>query len=251
MAVNPMQPPPQQQYYLGGKPVTQGYINGKQVQLGGAAQPPPPSPLAQATQKKDSEFDVAPVDLNSFSTSPYVSQLAQAIKNPINVGTAYQAKDMTNTALPQYDAMRARLNQQFSQSQNQAQDSIDRQFAAMGGGPGNGAQIKQTENLAAETNKQKDLANQDINAQEAQARFNLGQTESQRAYESGEALKGRTAQAGEFGVEQLGNLGQLDLAFKNAQQQANNDAFNRALAEYQAKHSGGLFGGGGFLGLGL
>jgi hypothetical protein len=45
-------------------------------------------------------------------------------------------------------------------------------------------------------------------------------------------------------------LGQLDLGFKTAQKEATNDEFNKIMARYQAKNSGGLFGGGGFLGLG-
>lgn len=185
-------------------------------------------------------------NLNNFQGSPLVSSLQDAIKgyqaNP-NLGTAYAAKDMSKTALPQYDAMRARLNQQFSQGQQQAQDSIDRQFAAMGGGPGNGAQLKQTENLAAETNKQKDLAMQQINAEEAQARTGLQQQEAEKEFQSQEALKGRGAQAAQFGIQQQGSLAQLDAIWKQAQAEAANNEFNKELESYKNQSHGflGLF----------
>jgi hypothetical protein len=48
-------------------------------------------------------------------------------------GGTYKAKDLSG-ALPEYDAIRARLNTRYSQTQQQAQDSLDREFAAMGEG---------------------------------------------------------------------------------------------------------------------
>jgi hypothetical protein len=219
---------------------------------------------------------------------------------------AYQAKDMSKTDLPQYDAMRERLNSQYSQQQSQAQDSLDRQFAAAGGGPGNGAQAKQTENLATGIAQQKGNDLLGVNAQEAQTRTALQQQEQERAYQSGEAQKGygfqaqqadigrqfqagQTAaqmglqagmfnagnqmQAGMFNAQQgmdaqkfnqqmgmqqsqfkfgaQSSIDQMNLQYQQAQQEAINNEFNKALSQYQAQHSGGLLGGGGFLGLGF
>lgn len=209
-------------------------------------------------------------DLNKAGTNPLIDSLKDQVKNmpgfqPLtskDYGTAYQAHDYSNEALPQYDAMRTRLNSQYSQNQQEAQDSIDRQFAAAGGGPGNGAQAKQTENLAAATEKQKGSDLQDINAQESQTRMALNEQEKQRAYESGEALKGRSFQGemfnrqsimqeGQFKFSANSTIAQLDQGWKEAQAEASNNEFNRQLAEFQAQHSGGLLGGGGILGTGL
>lgn len=196
---------------------------------------------------------------------------------------AYQAKDMSNASLPQYDAMRQRLNSQYSQQQSQAQDSLDRQFAAMGGGPGNGAQAKQTENLATGIAQQKGNDLLGLNAQEAQTRTALQQQQDQMAYQSGEAQKGYSFQSGQsdigrqfvagesaaqrgqqaqqfndqmnmaqnqFNFGAQSSIGQLNLKYQEAQQEAINNEFNKSLSSYQAQHSGGLLGGGGFLGLG-
>lgn len=209
-------------------------------------------------------------DLSQVASNPLIDSLKTQVSGMQapkqlgagDIGTAYAAHDYTNEALPEFESMRNRLNSQYSQAQGQAQDAIDRQFAAAGGGPGNGAQAKQTENLAAQTEKQKGEDIQGINAQEAQAKRALNETEKQRAYESGEAVKGRQFQAGEFNAQSVmqneqfkfsanSTIAGLDQGWREAQAEASNNEFNRQLAEFQAKHSGGLLGGGGFLGTGF
>lgn len=152
---------------------------------------------------------------------------------------AYQAKDMSSADLPQYDAMRTRLNSQYSQQQSQSQDSLDRQFAAMGGGPGNGAQAKQTENLSAGIAQQKgqDLLN--VNAQEAQTRTGLQQQQDQMAFQSGESQKGYAFQAGQADIGrqfQAGvtgaQMGQQAQEF-NAQQGTQSQQFNAEMQQSQ------------------
>jgi len=120
----------------------------------------------------------------------------------VAVPDAYKAKDMSNVDLPQYDAMRTRLNTQYSQTQAQAQDALDRQFAAMGGGPGSGVQAKQTENLAGKIAEQKGQDLEAINAQEAAQRTQLQQLEAQKEFQSGEAQKGYQFQAAETQAQQ-------------------------------------------------
>lgn len=223
-------------------------------------------------------------DLSKFGLNPYSKGLSDYVANmpgftPISAGTAtaipdaYKAKDMSQTALPQYDAIRTRINSQYSQNQSQAQDALDRQFAAAGGGPGNGAQAKQTENLAASMERQKGADLQGVNAEEAQTRQGLQQQEAQKEFQSGEANKalqfqsgeaqaGRQMQAGEFnnqmqqeqnqfGLQAGTALAGLNTSWDQAQAEANNNEFNKVISEWQARHSGGLFGGGGFLGTGI
>lgn len=180
-------------------------------------------------------------DLNFYGNSPYASQLQSFISGI--PGSNYKAKDMSKTALPAYDAMRSRLNSQYNTTQQQGQDAIDRQFAAMGGGP-SGAQVKQTENLVGSIAKQRGEDMDSINAHEAEARTGLQQQESQKEFQSGEAGRG-------YQFQGIGTLGNLDLQYKNAQKEAMNDQFNKIMAQYQSRHSGGLLGGGGFLGTGI
>ena len=242
-------------------------------------------------------------DLTQFGVSPYSSALQASITNmqgPQSISPAnmwgiyaagnpykedtYKAKDMSSASLPQYDAMRKRLESQYSQQQSQGQDAIDRQFAAMGGGPGNGAQLKQTENLAGEIAKQKGNDLEAINAQEAADRQRLQEQESQKEFQSAETQKGygfqaaqadtarrqaaasEAAQLGlsaqEFNAQQQQAFNQfqfganstiagLNTAWDQAQAESRNNEFNKVLSEWQARHSGGLGGGGGYLGLGL
>lgn len=104
--------------------------------------------------------------------------------------SAYKGRSISGS-LPEYDAIRARLNSNYSQIHGQAQDALDRQFAAMGGGPGNGAQAKQTENLAGTIARQKSQDLEGLNFQEAAERRMLQKEEDQRAFQSGEALAQR------------------------------------------------------------
>lgn len=203
------------------------------------------SPIAQmlkvspevAAMQSAAQPDGGSTDLSRFGSNPYASPLSDSLKsfNP-NSYTPYQAKDMSNAALPQYDAIRSRINTQYNQQQQTAQDALDRQFAAMGGGP-SGAQAKQTENLAASMAQQKGQDLDSLNAEEANARFQLQQQESQRAFESGETAKQMGIQGQEFLLGQQGTMSQLNTAWAQAQQEAQNNEFNKALAIYQALHS--------------
>lgn len=209
------------------------------------------------------------MNLNSFGNSPYTSALQSSLASmpqfqPLSqssYGSAYQAKDISSKPLPQYDAMRQRLNSQYSQVQDQGQNSIDRQFAAMGGGPGNGAQVKQTENLASGVAQQKDSDLQNLNFQEANTQTQLQQQQDQMAFQSNEALQGRQFQGAQFNSQgqmqqnqfNFGaqtSIDQLNQGWQQAQLDANTTNFNEAMANFQAQHSGGLLGAGGFLGTG-
>jgi hypothetical protein len=133
---------------------------------------------------------------NPESIQTFKPQKIDKPANPYQLAP-YQAKDRSGEALPQYDAMRTRLNAQYGQAHNKAQDSLDRQFAAAGGGPGNGAQAKQTENLANSIQEQKSRDLEGINLAEAQARYQMQEQEGERAFHSGESDLARRFQAGQ------------------------------------------------------
>jgi hypothetical protein len=145
-------------------------------------------------------------------------------------------------------------------------------------------QAKQTENLAGKIAEAKGQDTASLDLEEAKTRRSLQEAEANKEFQSGETSKGYTFQAGqgnaarEFAANQF-NAGQsseaqrfnsqmgqqanqfkfeanakiasLDMAWREAQLEAQNNEFNKALSEWQAKHSGGLLGGGGFLGTGI
>jgi hypothetical protein len=190
-------------------------------------------------------------DLNSFKQNPWISSLyQQATNNPLTA-TPVTPQKMGDMALPQYDAMRARLNTQYNQTQQQGQDSIDRQFAAMGGGPGNGAQLKQTENLTAGIAQQKGQDLNSINAEEAQARTGLQQQDVQNNMQAQEFNSQQGTNVGQFNRGFQASVTGMGTGFLQAQSEAQNNQFNAAMANWQAQHSGGLLGQGGFLGGGF
>jgi len=189
--------------------------------------------------------------------------------------TAYQAKDLSGP-LPEFNSIRTRANTQLNQAQQQSQDALDRQFAALGGGP-SGAQIKQTQILGDSMAKQRDQTMQDINFQEAQQRRALQEEEQNKQFQSEEALKGRTfqgeqgalsrnlaanqfnsqmgSQFDQFAFDASSKISALDQSYRQANlstlTSALENEYNAKMNAYQAAHSGGLFGGGGFLGLGF
>jgi len=258
---------------IGNSPDTSGFENNGDPNnlLGQFGNDPASSQLSAMISGIPKFQDINAQTVNAPQTQPYQMD-------------AYKAKDMSNAVLPQYEAMRNRLNNQYNSQQQQSQEALDRQFAAAGGGPGNGAQAKQTENLSAGIAAQKGNDLLGINSQEAQARQDLQNLENQKEFQSGETQKGYGFQAGQadlgrqfqaaeenaqlgqgaqefnkqmeqaqnqFGVQAQMGLANLNTSWKQAQAEAQNNEYNKRLADYQARHSGGLLGGGGFLGLGF
>lgn len=240
--------------------------------LGGSNAAPDTAPYTQNTNLASYGPDPAAGPLSS-----YVQNMQQfspvSAPQAATVPGAYQAQDESNVDLPQFDSERNQVNSQYSQNQSEAQDALNRQFAAAGGGPGNGAQAKSTEALAYNTEQQKSQDLQSINSQEAATRTQLQQTQQQEAFQSGEQAQGEqfsaneTAnqeemQAGEynqqmeqaqnqFGFQANSTIAGLNDSWDEAQAQSNNNAFNMTMSQWQATHSGGLLGGGGFLGTGI
>lgn len=196
---------------------------------------------------------------------------APDIKNP----EAYKEKGFAGP-LPEYDLLRRQMTERIqsdaSRKKSEAQDAIKRRFASMGG-LNTGSYIKQSQlaDESADTQAGEALkdANLQLGFQEAQARRGLEREESQKAFQSGEAAKGREFQipqlsfqnkfqAADFGFRQnlaqfdsRSKLKQLDLAFNQLEMDRINTQFNKELARHTADNSGGLFGAGGVLGLGI
>lgn len=168
--------------------------------------------------------------------------------------TGYQAKTISGP-LPEYDVARQKINESANSEGQAGSEALARRFASIGGGANSGAFIKQSElqNQSNETNRSNNL--RDIAAQEAQTTRGLQQAEDTKAYQSGENAKNFNSQQAfqdkVFRFDSSSKLGQLDLAYKSAEENAATDAYNAELNSYTAKHTGGILGSGGLLGTGL
>jgi hypothetical protein len=167
--------------------------------------------------------------------------------------------------LPQYDLMRQRAQRQVQSqgavAQQSQQDAMSRRLAASGS-LNSGGGVKALHNARAEVDQKTQEAlvnaNEGIDAQEAQQRTTMD-----------EAVKGRNFQRETFNEEARfkekmfradtfakfqgleSQLDSLDIAQLQLNLQYDESEFNKKLARHQADNSGGFFGAGGFLGLGL
>lgn len=195
-------------------------------------------------------------DLNYYGSSPHQAPLQKFIDtlDTSYSGGSYKARDRMAEALPEFDAMRRRMDTKYNREHMTAQDALDRQFAALGGGP-SGAQMKQTTKLAGKFAEQKSQDALALEAEEAKARRGLQESEYAKEFQSGEAARGYGFQGKLAGVnakmQGLTGLANLDIQWKTQQKEAMNDLFDKMMAQYQARHSGGLLGGGGILGTGI
>lgn len=194
--------------------------------------------------------------LSEIEKSQTVTDLEKQLKDiPAAVPiTGYQAKEITGP-LPEYDLARKKLNEEANVAGQAGSEALARRFAAMGGGLNSGAFIKQAEIQNQDIENRRAQGVQDIAVQEATARRGLSEKEADKAFQSGENAKNFNAQQAfqdkVFRFDSSSKLGQLDLAFKSAELNSATEAYNAELNAYTAKHSGGLLGAGGFLGLGL
>jgi hypothetical protein len=160
-----------------------------------------------------------------------------------------------------FEAARTRATQRATADLQQNQDALKRRFAALGG-LNSGAAIKQQQLLQERSQQQREEAIQGIDAAEADRDLQQREAQTQREFTGAEAEKQRGFQREQAGIDRgfqdrmfnfdkESKLKQMDLAFKQFKLQKDESEFNKRLERYKAGHSGGLFGGGGFLGLGI
>ena len=202
----------------------------------------------------------------TFSGGPNYSALGaqiQSMQGPAAVNytpenNAYQAQNVTGTALPQYDVAREQANTQANQNEDQTQDAISRKYASMGMA-NSGAAVAEGQVNSQQNAQQKADANLSIGAQEAQTETGLQSTQQQEAYESQEAQSARNStnqlQSSEFntGQQQQFEQNQMgdELGMAGQEESQAESAYNSQMNAYTAKNTGGLLGAGGFLGTGL
>lgn len=171
-----------------------------------------------------------------------------------------------NTALTaQANAEKLRATQAINAQAQGANDAISRRFAAMGAS-GSGAAVKQTSQVFSDaSDKSTDVGNQiqeSLSVQIGDAQRAHMENEANREFQSGEALKGRNAGREQYNAESefkdkvfrfdaSSKLSALEMQETQMDRDAQDQAFNKEMANYQKQHSGGLLGGGGILGTGM
>lgn len=163
-----------------------------------------------------------------------------------------------------YDYLRTKATQDAGNQQAQGLDALTRRYSAMGN-LNSGAYTKAIEdnsrtaaNSAQNAQGQIDVAEQQgalpyaqMAQQGGQFQQQMQQQQSQLAQQESQYGRSLGEQQSEFSQEMPLKSRQLDLeaSQQGLDQQAND--INAQLGGYQAHHSGGLFGGGGTLGLGI
>ena len=165
----------------------------------------------------------------------------------------YSAKDYSGP-LEEFKQLRNDTMSQASTAKDAGLGALERKFAAMGN-LNSGAYTTASDVAARGYDQNASKAMNDIGFQEAQARRALQQGEDNKVFQSREGFnKEKRAYGTNFDQNKLENsvkMRSLDLALHKANQESVDNQFNAEMAGYQAEHSGGLFGSGGFLGLGL
>lgn len=155
---------------------------------------------------------------------------------------AAPATDPVQQNADAYNKLRTQATQNAGNNAAQGTDAIQRRFAAMGG-QNSGANIQAIGDLNRGTSQGLNDTLANIGVQEQGANLQAGQL--------GVAQKAQAAQESQFRdtlplQQQQMTLQQQELA---SSQHAND--VNEALGRQQLRQSGGLFGGGGFAGLGF
>lgn len=171
--------------------------------------------------------------------------------------TALAAESAPTGPLPQFDAMRSRVQSRAQAEGQTQQDTMKRRLAAAGV-LNAGAGIKALQNVQESSARATEDAVSGVDAQEAQQRTQLeesvkGRNFQRETFNEEARFKDKMFRADTFakfqGLEmQLDTLDLSQLQFKLQQDESD---FNRRLATWEAQNKGGLLGGGGFLGTGI
>lgn len=186
-----------------------------------------------------------------------------AMQRKLNGVQAPQALAMEKSAarasaLPEYQRMREQASQRANAEQQQQSGALSRRFAA-GGALNSGAAIKAQMLAQQQGAEQRANALQGVDVAEQQAiddRFRQDQGAiDNRNFSRETGNRDAAVQDAQWRIgagSQLAGMGmQHDQFRRNLALQQEESAFNRLMAQHQLRNSGGLLGGGGFLGTGI
>jgi hypothetical protein len=156
-----------------------------------------------------------------------------------------------------YDYLRKQATDRSQQEGSDNMDALNRRFASMGM-QNSGSQIKAQEENQRQTSANTENAVGAVNVAEQGQGMQAAESQKQRELVAHEGEAGRAIQT--KSLEQEGSQFQQSLplqkkALDNQAEQMGLDReamyFNESMGQWQQKHSGGLLGGGGFLGSGI
>lgn len=159
--------------------------------------------------------------------------------------------------LPEFDTQRSRISQQAGADEQAQQEALQRRFAAIGN-LNSGAAIKGAQLVSDQAVKNKADALSQVDMQESARKQQLADRNAQLE----EAVKGRNLtresanaamdfQNRTFNFDANSKLAALEQGQSQLELAKKESDINAAQNEYTQKHSGGLLGGGGFLGTGI
>jgi hypothetical protein len=184
-------------------------------------------------------------------------------RNPLQSEALPDKPQALTGNLKEFDPIRNRVSQRISGQVQEGSDALKRRFAAMGA-LNTGAAVKQDMLMRDRGNQMREEAMQDVDLAESQERQRRNEMELQRFDAQRESALGRNfnreiANADSdfkekvFQFDAESKIGQLDLAYKASQMEAQAQRFNSALSAAQAGDKkgilGSIFGGSGPLGL--
>jgi hypothetical protein len=201
----------------------------------------------------------APIQASADATQSKLSSIQAP--TPLTLEDPSKAYQQSDASKAMYSTAQNNLKSTLSQARSQSQDALQRRLAALGN-LNSGAGIKQVENLDSDLARQEADANLNLSTQQAQSEeakgFQASQAAQGRNFAREQYNAGIPFQFGQFQFDAQSKMAQLGL--QGAQFGMSQDAFdwqkqideyNKKLGAYQAGHSGGLLGGGGFLGTGI
>jgi len=134
------------------------------------------------------------------------------------------------TSLPEFEAARRRMTEQFSSEKQGGNDAIQRRFASMGA-LNSGAAIKQQQVFQDKLREQQANALGDLGAQEAGQLANMN---DERKFQIDVMNRDNAFKQKVFSFERASKLKELDLAKKQFQMDWESTEFNKRLADLEA-----------------
>jgi hypothetical protein len=149
-----------------------------------------------------------------------------------------------------YQGMRNQAQQDAGNAQAQNLDAITRRFAAMGN-QNSGANIQAMQNAGRDAAQQSQDQIGKINMQEQNVADQGLMQHNQLQEQNSEFTQGQAQQESQFEKQLPLEARKLDLEASQQGLDSAANAINANMGQWQQKHSGGLLGGGGFMGSGL
>jgi hypothetical protein len=182
------------------------------------------------------------------------SKLDQARQQAQGIGSSFkplQAEAMpTASTNPQFQQARLQLTQRANAANQQNQDALKRRFASIGS-LNSGAAVKTMQNAQQASDQQREEAIQNINAAEANDLRQEQDAARGRNFQREMSNNEREFQSKIYSADAAAKFSQMDIMLEEFFVNRESTKKNFEIQKQQAENSGGLFGGGGFLGLGL